>query len=800
MSKKSSINQILKFLSYLFAFVSLGFFTFLRVPFLSNSVSLDMSKSLALLSLSTIAILLYIISIARKKEVLLPKNKLAKIMLGVFPVLVLLSVAFSGSFSDSLFAKYDFLQSGVTLLAVFFSAFIVSSGFKTYERLSWILFILGGFFITLPVILALIFSKLGAAGFAAGIVYFVESWDIVSVLAAIIILASLLYYELIASSKGQKLFSAIVAILHLVLLFFIIIPDIWYILTLSSLFIFFFTKNQKQNDREETRFYERFSFYIFAFSLLMSIIFAFSSSFTSSISNSLYNFTTRVVGVEYSFIKPNLGLSMEIVGSQIKEGRFFGSGPAEFYKAWQKNKPQSVIDSELWGVEFTSSYSSLTTLAVTLGIIGALGVLAYIVSIALSILKVLKNKERYNHILNEGDETRFYFLLSVTLFIFSVLLALFFVNVALAFVLLALSSAIVVSKTIDWKEYKLSNIYLIVAFIVFLVILVGIVVTSNKVRAAHITEKALASYQVTENLDELEIGLAKAARISGDDNNYRLLSQFYLFKTRMILNTSTEDMDIEVLQNEVLNSINNAINSSKTAIRLDNTDYNNYLTLGSVYTFLMSIDQANKDVIYESAKEIYDAAIALYPKNPSLFLNLADLEYTYNQDSSSTITDTIQKSLEVKPNYSSAYFLFSQLAAQNNDRDTAIKYAEQAIEANPRDAQAYLQYGILTLANEELTEEELNMAYTSFLAVMTLEPNNTVGAYYLALTYTLAGEYNNAKSLLSSLEEILPGNEQILELKKFISETESAATLETNSSENTSDIEEEISEIEEGEE
>lgn len=770
MAKKISINKFLKFFSFLFAFVSLAFFTFYKIPFLSSFISNEINKNIVLLSLSTLAILFYLIVVIRKKESILPENKIAKVMLFVFPVLVLLSVAFSGNFMNSLFAKYIFLQSGVTLLAIFFSAFIVSSYFKAYERLSWILFILGGLFITLPVILALIFSKFGMIAFASKIVYFVESWDIVSVVATILVIISLLYYELIASTKGQKIFSGLLVLIHLVLLFFIIIPDIWYILTLSSLFIFLFAKGGKtlgeeSKTKRKSRFYARFSFYVFIFSLLMSIIFLFSTNWTTKISNLVSTFAVQTSGINYSFIKPNFKVSVDLIGSQIKEGRFFGSGPSEFYRVWQINKPQSVIDSAYWGVEFTSSYSALTTMAVTLGIVGLIVLLAYIIFISGSIFRIFRNKERYENYFKGDDENRFYFLTSVVLFLFSTLLMIFFVNVILSFVLFIFSSALVLSHTIKWKEYKLPKLHLLFVFIIFLITLIGVIISVNRIRSVYITNNALANYQVGLDANKLESELVKAARISRDDSNYRLLSQFYLFKTRIILNSTSTD--IETLQKDVLTSINNAITSAKTAINLDKNDYNNYLSLGSVYTFLMSIDEENKETTYTNAKEAYNTAIALYPKNPSLFLNLADLEYAYNQNST-TIIDTIKKSLEVKPNYSSAYYLFSQLAAQNNDRETALEFARQAIQADPQNLQAYLQFGILTLNKKDLTQDELNEAYTAFVAALSLDSNNVLAAYYLSITYTIAGDYENAYNLVAILDELLPENESVQELKFFL--------------------------------
>jgi cytochrome c-type biogenesis protein CcmH/NrfG len=180
----------------------------------------------------------------------------------------------------------------------------------------------------------------------------------------------------------------------------------------------------------------------------------------------------------------------------------------------------------------------------------------------------------------------------------------------------------------------------------------------------------------------------------------------------------------------------------------------------------MTIDKENRDTDYNNAKEAFGKAYSLYPKNPSIYLSLANLEYSYSKNIDSTAA-TIKKSLEIKPNYSSAFYLFSQLAVQANDRDAAINYAAQAVQADPQSVDAYLQYGVLILNKKELNQEELNQAYTAFMSVLNIDRNNLTAAYYLSVTYILAKDYTNADNIISALEKILPNDQRIIDLRKF---------------------------------
>jgi cytochrome c-type biogenesis protein CcmH/NrfG len=180
----------------------------------------------------------------------------------------------------------------------------------------------------------------------------------------------------------------------------------------------------------------------------------------------------------------------------------------------------------------------------------------------------------------------------------------------------------------------------------------------------------------------------------------------------------------------------------------------------------MSIGGQNRDSYYQKAKDNYNQALNLYPKNPSIPLTLANLEYSYNQNATTTL-ENIKKALNIKPNFSTAYYVLSQLAAQYNDRNSAIQYAGQAIQSDPQNVNAYLQYGILTLNKKDLTQNDLNQAYTAFVSVLSIDQNNVTAAYYLTITYILAKDFDHAQSLITALQKVLPNDQKIKDLQTF---------------------------------
>ena len=773
MTKKISWNRVLLFLSFLLSFLGLIFSIFYKFSSSTSLISPEMVRNTTLLIITTLAVALYSILIFKKKEILLPENKIAKILLFVFPILILLISFLTADFFDSFFGKYVYLQSGLTYFALFCLVLIVASYTKHFKRLTWGVLTLGSLLVTLPSILALILAKFEVFNLAGKLIFFIENWDIVATASAVIVILALIYFETIASTKAQRVFSLMLILLHLVLISFILIPDIWYALAFSSLFILLFTKKSKK-----VKIFKTATFYVFLISFLFSLMFIFSSGPTSKLNQAYSTFANQVSGINYGFIKPNINLSLGLIKSELIKGRIFGSGPANFYKVWQQEKPQSVIDSSYWSVEFSSSFSAITTLAVTFGVIGLLFILAILI---LPTVKVFKGVKRIKFKNEDGEdlefnqEELFYLLATATLFIFSVFLMIFFANINIATFVFALALALVLGTFYQWKRYEVSKPYNLITLIAFLLLLFGTILSINRIRAVYITNNALINYRNNGDIVQMEKDLTKSTNlVQRNDGGYRLLSQFYLFKAGVISNSTSTDKAL--LQEEVIASINNAVSFAEKAIKIDSQDFNNYLSSGSVYVYLMNLDKQNKDSNYQKAKELYTTAISLYPKNPSLYLTLANLEYSYNQNSTSTL-EAIQQSLNTKSNYSEAYNLFSQLAAQNNNQELALEYATKAIQSDSQNVEAYLQYGILILNKGELTQDELNQAYTAFVSALTLDSNSVPAAYYLAITYTIAKEYDKAYELVDILSQILPDDESVQELRATLLNTEKVQSL-----------------------
>ncbi|MEI6352587.1 MAG: tetratricopeptide repeat protein [Candidatus Nomurabacteria bacterium] len=759
-------SRIFLLVSFVLSLFSLSYFSFFRIPFVFKYLSVDSEKNFIFLILALIAAISFTIYLITKKQIVLPENKYVKWLFLIIPGIIIISSIFSGNLSNAFFGKNISIQNTTSLLAIVFLAYIVAAYLKKFKSFGWIMFMISNFLFTIPVILAIILSKFGLVNFANKLVTFVDSWDTVAIVSGIIVVVTLVYFETIAFSKKQKVISSIIIFLHLLLILCIIIPDIWYALTLSSFGVMLISKFINKNKDENKKCYKTLSFYVFIFSLLLSIILSLTTTRVVNNVKKFSNFSAKYSGINYNFIKPRFGVSLDIGLTELKKGKIFGAGPASFNNVWEKEKPASVISSSYWNTVFVSSYSALTTLFVTVGIVGILAILSVIAAVFLGIYISVKKYNKNSELGEDGAE-KFYFISSIALFVFSTISFLVFTNVSFAIILFALSTGLVISNITSWKEKDSTKITNIIFLAFALIILLGFVIAFNRVRSTSLSVNALTEYKQDNDIAKLEINLVKAAKISGDDNDYRTLTQFYVFKAQQVLNTTSASTTADVLQKNILSDINNAISSAKTAISVDDQNYNNYLTLASIYNFLMSIGGEKRDMYYKEAKDNYGLALNLYPKNPSIPLTVANLEYSYNQNPTTTLVN-IKQSLSIKPNYSSAYYTLSQLAAKYNDRNSAILYAGQAIQTDPQNVDAYLQYGILTLNKKDVTQNDLNQAYTAFVSVLSIDPNNVTAAYYLSITYILAKDYDHAQALITALTKVTPNDQKITDLQSFL--------------------------------
>ena len=736
------------------ALIAVFFYPIFKIPF-SNGLNNIVAEKIFIFSLlALISSLFYFLSITFLGCIYTPSNKTTKILFLLMPIVIILSVILNKE-GISIFLKETFdLDSAANLIALSFFVYIISLASSLIPKITWLLFTIANFLVTIPVIIAIVLGKLNLMESASYFTKFINSWDVVAAASALIVILTLIYTETIAFNKTQKVIGNIIIILHLILTLFIFMPETWYALALASLAILFINRENLKKD-----FYQRSSFYVFCISLILSLVLTFSQPMSKKIETYVVIFSK----IDSNFVKPLLSTSLSIDWQDLKTGKFFGEGPGRFYKLWRNYKPQNVINSNFWDTEFTNSYSAITTYFGTLGIVGVLGILLIIISI----LKVVRDrfKSKTWNLQKLEDDEKFYILAGIISFIFSVAMLFFFRNTVVATLLFVSATGLLLGRTITWqleKDYS-NKISIVISFILLIIILSAFIVNLNRWRAVSIYNSAITKFNLDKDSVKLENSLIRAAEISGDDSLYRQLSVFYVQKAKDILNNATGTPNA---QENFVSAANKAIQAARSAVSVNKFNYQNYLSLGIAHELQTIID---KEASYIYAREAYLNAQNLYPKNPYIPLVLARLEWTAKQNATSTMSQ-INESLKIKQNYSLAYYLLSQLAIQNNDKVAAKQYTLQTIAADPKDINAYLQYGLLSLNEKNYSEAE-----QAFTAVLKLDNGNVNAIYHLAVIYILNKNYDVAQQLINALVIKIPDSKEVIDLQNYLNQAKNPA-------------------------
>src|SRR3990167_1497723 len=214
----------------------------------------------------------------------------------------------------------------------------------------------------------------------------------------------------------------------------------------------------------------------------------------------------------------------------------------------------------------------------------------------------------------------------------------------------------------------------------------------------------------TENL------LIKAVSVSPNDNFLRVLSSVYLAHLNLIV-AENQSGSLDSAKQDLQDNLKKAEDSAILAVKSNPKNYQNFVSLGDVYSFVLPLGVAEA---YQNAKSAYEQALVLNPKNPEILLFLANLEIG-NKDNIKAIS-YLNQAIAIKPNYSDAFFSLGSLEYQSGNFVSASKNFENAVIS---------------------------------------DSSNINARYFMALSYSKSGRVDEAISQLELLAKVYPDNQEI---------------------------------------
>jgi tetratricopeptide (TPR) repeat protein len=253
------------------------------------------------------------------------------------------------------------------------------------------------------------------------------------------------------------------------------------------------------------------------------------------------------------------------------------------------------------------------------------------------------------------------------------------------------------------------------------------------------------------NIDSAETLIERASSLASLDIYSRFLTGIELARMNALLSKKTSDSEAEKVRDDFQNILGKALNYGRSAVSIDNGNYQNWLSLGGVYEAVVPL---KIEGAYEAAKGAYNEALARNPKSPAILLALARLEAVKGDGEKAR--EFITKSLQMKSNYTEAVFLLSQIEVQEGNIKAAIQSVEAAAVLSPRDPTIRFQLGLL-----KYNQKDWSGAANAFESAVLLNQNYANAKYFLGLVYDKLGKEKEAIALFEELAKTNSGNEEI---------------------------------------
>ncbi len=747
-------------------FEKISFYLLLVTSFLipiffvpSTFITTDFGTSLLFAYGVILAVICYIVSVFLSGSFTMPRS--VKVTLGLFaavPIVYFLA-GISNGFSRMTFIGLTFDQSTVGFVLVAFAyLFLVSMLFRDSKRIfySFIAFLSSSIIFCLFVALRLIFGVkfLSFGIFTSLTSTMIGSWNNVAMFAAIGLLLSFISVSMLDASRLMK---SLLTVACLVSLFFLVLVNfnfIWVTVGISALlFIVYKIFTNRDASLPAKTFAEklrRIPLYP-AIVLVISLVFIFWGGAIVSHLGPVFNQSN----VE---VRPSLSVTWDIARQTIQTRPLFGSGSGTFTTQWLSYKPDAITSTDFWNTDFQYGIGLLPTFAVTTGLVGILSWLLF-----LGLYLYFGWKALFAHISDSFLKylTVSSFFVSLYLWIMAVIYlpsivmivltffftGLFFASLSVAGILSTSVTAFSVNprKGFGW------SLGFVAIFLLSLTL--GYALYKNA-EALWYFQKSSYALNTSGDILQSETLMKQAISAVPYDTYYRALAQIEITKLGKIEQQDPKTVAQADLQKEVTATLTDAITAGLNARNADPSNYLNWVTLGQVYEAAVPLKIQGA---YESSQAAYNEAFRRNPKNPGIYLLMAQLEVDNGNLTNATAYAT--QAIQMKQNYLDAYFLLAQIQVSNKDLKDAITSVQAASVINPTDPSILFELGYLQFSNSDFAG-----AITTLQKSLTLSPQYANAKYYLGLSYEASGDHADAIAQFTDLQKTNPDNTTVQQI------------------------------------
>ncbi|QQR64433.1 tetratricopeptide repeat protein [Candidatus Kaiserbacteria bacterium] len=755
-----------------------GLLPLLFIP--SAAVPFEYTKVFIVIGGLLIALVLYSLSVLRSGVFSVGVSYPLLALWGIVGI-TFLSSFLSGDFRDSLVGDLFSIHSTafVAILALIPTVWLLLKSSKAPVMRMYVLLALSTTILVVYHLFRLKFGQefLSFSIFTSTTSTPVGSWNDLALFLGLTVILSLVALEQIALTKIGRLLFASVTLISLFMLGVINFFMVWLILGLTSLVMVVYSIGKERFSGNQLSFTPSISNFNSTSLTTSLIVFAVSALFVvggATLGGAISKFT----GVSYVEVRPSLEATADIARQVYKDNAFLGIGANKFTDAWRLYKDNSINSTPFWNTDFNAGNGYITTFFVTTGVFGGLAWLLFIVLYLITgIRKLLGATE---------DSDRMWYFIGLSSFVSAIYIwgmSIVYVPGAVILLLGALCTGVSLSafSVLDGISPRIFFVGAnrrsgFVLTLVVITVIIGSVsvlyVTGRHYSSVYTFMESVISMQQGKSIDELEDRVESAYKLSSSDVFARRIAEFQIARMNALMATK-EPTEVQIEQ------FNNAgilgINAANQAVSIDGQEPSNWSVLANIYSILalVPVEGAQQRALDALAK-----SRELNPKSPLPYLESALLEArSGNVD---IAREYIQQAINLKPNYTEAFFLLSQLEIATGNVEAAIKSSQSVITLEPNNPARYYQLGVL-----ESSRDNIDGAIASFEKAISLDENFANARYLLALAYDQKGRSGEAKQQFEAVLRLNPGNEEVTILLQTIQTEGSLARLRESANQST---------------
>jgi tetratricopeptide (TPR) repeat protein len=443
-------------------------------------------------------------------------------------------------------------------------------------------------------------------------------------------------------------------------------------------------------------------------------------------------------------VRPSWQGTLDISQATLSEGKtlFFGSGPNSFAKNWVRSKPAGVNETLFWNYDFNAGVGTVPTSLVTLGVVG---IITWAI-LAVAFLYTLGSALRHSQLKDEASAIFVLGVVTLYLFTYQIIYVPGIVGSLYLFVLLgALSGYASLHRCTALPIGMRHAGHFLTGAAVAVPVAAALLIAIPGARAVAsdvAVNRAITEYAANQDPTRAAEDVQRAISWWGSNSRaHRAAVELGIIEMSRIA-ASGGAANQETLQATLTKTIEHGL----SAIRIDDSDYQNWLTLAQLY---QELSGAGVEGAIAEARTAYQEALADNPSNPVPHVRLAQLAIA--EKDAQTALKHLDEAIRLKQNFALAHYIRSQLLAETGNLEGAVQSAAAVVQIVPQDPLAWYSLGTILYAGKAYSD-----AASAFAKAAILRPDYANAYFMYGMTASAVGEFGQATQAFMKVAELDP--------------------------------------------